>query len=118
MNEEIETIFNNFKVNNVAIPVSFLRYNGNATTYITYNEQDMNNVLSGDDKILGYVYYYDFDIYSKGNYLDIVESVKTLLKQNGFTFQPSRCSPDLFEDDTGYYHKTLNFAKEYEESEE
>lgn len=115
MNSLIETIFADFEVDGVSIPVSFLRYEGKSTTYITYQQQDMDSVLSGDDEILGYVDYYDFDIYSKGNYLNVVESVKQLMKQNGFMWQPSRCSSDMFEDDTGYYHKILNFAIEREE---
>ena len=115
MNELIETIFANFQVNGQSIPVSFLRYDGKSTTYITYELMDMDNSFSGDDELLGYVDYYDFDIYSKGNYFPIVESVKSLLKANGFMWQPSRSSGDLYEDDTGYFHKTLNFAIEREE---
>lgn len=115
MNSLIETIFNNFKVNGQSIPVSFLRYTGKSTTYITYQLTDMDNSFSGDDELLGYVDYYDFDIYSKGNYFPIVESVKNLLKANGFMWQPSRSSADMFEDDTGYFHKTLCFAIEREE---
>lgn len=117
MNELIETIFTNFRVNNIEIPVNYLRYNGNKTSYITYMETDIDGTLAGDNEILGYVSYYDFDIYSKGNYLDIVKEVKKILKANGFTWQPSRTSQDMFEDDTGYYHKTLCFAKPIEEEE-
>ena len=112
MNELIEQIFNNFQVNGVAIPVSFLRYGGKSTTYITYMETDIDNSYAGDNEILGYVSYYDFDIFSKGNYLAIVEAVKEIMKNNGFTWQPARDSQDMFEDDTGYYHKTLCFAIE------
>lgn len=112
MNALIEQIFNNFKVNGVAIPVSFLRYGGKSTTYITYMEWDKSNSYSADDEICGYVSYYDFDIFSKGNYLAIVEAVKEIMKNNGFTWQPARDSQDMFEDDTRYYHKTLCFAIE------
>lgn len=115
MNSVIETIFTNFQVNGQDIPVSFLRYTGKSTTYITYQLIDMDSSFSGDDSLLGYVDYYDFDIYSKGNYLKIVESVKNLLKANGFMWQPSRSSGDLYEPDTGYFHKTLCFAIEKEE---
>lgn len=115
MNSLIETIFANFQVDGVSIPVSFLRYTGKSTTYIVYLREDTDNSLSGDDEILGYVEYYDFDIYSKGNYLNIVESVKQIMKQNGFMWQPSKTSSDMYEDDTGYYHITLNFAIEREE---
>jgi len=115
MNNLIENIFADFKVDNVLIPVSFLRYEGKSTTYITYMHYDSDNSFSGDDEIMGYVDYYDFDIYSKGNYLNIIESVKQIMKQNGFMWQPSRSSRDMFEADTGYYHRTLSFAIEREE---
>ena len=118
MNEEIETMLNNFTVNNQVIPVSFLRYDGHATTYITYMETDKDNSYSGDDEILGYIDYYDLDIYSKKNYLDIVKELKKTFKNNGWTWQPGRDSQDLYEDDTGYYHKTLCFAKEIQIIEE
>lgn len=115
MNSLIETIFTDFKVDGVSIPVSFLRYDGKLTTYVTYMQYDADNSLSGDDELIGYVDYYDFDVYSKGNYFNVIESVKQKLKENGFVWQPSRTSEDMFEDDTGYYHKTLSFAIEREE---
>lgn len=114
MNRVIQDIFKDFNVNGVDIPVSFLRYNGDSETYITYMESDKDNSFSGDDNIVGYVVYYDFDIYSKSNYLEIMEQLKELLKANGWTWQPSRDSSDLYEDDTGYFHKTLCFAIEKE----
>ena len=110
MNELIESIFQNFTVDGVEIPVSFMFYEGHGEPYVVYMEQDADGSLSGDDELLGYVDYYDFDVYSKGNYLNVIESVKALLKANNFVFQPSRSSRDMFEPDTGYYHKTLNFA--------
>ena len=112
MNSLIEKIFENFKVNNTSIPVSFLRYDGKNETYITYQEIDTNSVLSGDNEIIGFVDYYDFDIYSKSNYFDIVREVKKIMKANGFMWQPSMSSSDIYKDDTGYYHKTLCFAIE------
>lgn len=110
MNELIKEIFKNFTVDNVAIPVSFMFYEGHGEPYITYMNQDADNSYSGDDELMGYVTYYDFDIYATGNFLNIVESVKEKLKANNFVWQPSRSSQDFFETDTGYFHKTLNFA--------
>lgn len=115
MNNKIERIFDKFAVDNISIPVSFMRYKGKSTTYITYMHSDSDNSFSGDDELLGWVDYYDFDIYSKGNYLKVLESVKQKMKENGFMFVPSRTSIDMHEDDTGYYHKTLCFAIEREE---
>ena len=115
MNNELQTIFANFTVEGKSIPVSFLRYTGKETTYITYQEIQDDTSFSADDELQAYVTYYDFDIYSKGNYLTIVESAKEILEANGWRWQPSMTSQDLYEDDTGYYHKTLCFAKIKEE---
>ncbi|MBR0371615.1 MAG: hypothetical protein IJH63_13035 [Methanobrevibacter sp.] len=116
MNELIQSIFANFNIDGVSIPVKFMKYNGKKTTYITYMETDIDNAYAGDNEILGYVSYYDFDIYSKGNYFNIVEKVKEIMKDNGFIWQPSRTSQDMYEADTGYYHKTLCFAIERSEN--
>lgn len=116
MNELIETIFANFVVDKVSIPVSYMYYEGHGGPYITYMQQDTNNSISGDDELIGYVMYYDFDVYSKGNYLNIIEELKEKLKENNFIWQPSRSSQDMYEVETGYYHKTLNFAIYKEEN--
>lgn len=111
MNEIIENIFENFTVDNVQIPVSFLYYNGHSKSYVTYNNTNTGSTSYCDDGLEHYVETYDFDIYSKGNYLKIVEGVKNLLEANGFIWQPSMTSADLYEEDTGYFHKTLGFAR-------
>ena len=109
MNATIETIFRDFTIDEVQIPVKFLRYNGNQTTYVTYMQQDANGAYAGDDEILGFVGFYDFDVYSKRDYSKVIEQIKVKMKENGFVWQPARDSQDMFEDDTGYYHKTLCF---------
>ena len=111
-NTLIEQIFADFTVDGVEIPVAFLRYDGKDDTYVTYQQTDADTTFSADDDLLNYVDYYDFDVYSKGNYIKILQKLKTILTTNGFTWQPSRSSGDLFEDDTGYYHKTLCFSTE------
>ena len=110
MNELIESIFNGFRVNNKDIPVVYMYYQGHGEPYIVYMNQDKDNSLTADDQLQGYVDYYDFDVYAKGNYFEIVECMKALLEAHGFVWQVSRSSADMFEPDTGYYHKTLNFA--------
>jgi hypothetical protein len=110
MNALIESIFQNFTVDGTEIPVSFMFYEGHGEPYVVYMQQDADGSLSGDDELLGYVDYYDFDVYAKGNYTKIIESLKAILKANNFVWQPSRSSQDMYETDTGYYHKTLNFA--------
>ena len=116
MNELIERIFAGFKVNNVSIPVSFLVYEGHGEPYVVYQQTDADNSLTGDDELIGYVDYYDFDIYSQGDYTAIISAVRSILEENGFVWQVSRSSGDMYEPDTRYFHKTLNFAILREES--
>jgi hypothetical protein len=111
-NAEIETIFTGFTVDGESIDLAYLFYAGHADKYIVYSQVDTKNSYSGDDEILGVVPIYDFDIYSKGNYIAIANAVKELLKNNNWTWQPNRDSPDLYDVDTGYYHKTICFAKQ------
>ena len=106
----IENIFSGFVVDGKEIPVSFLRYDGASETYVVYSQTDAGNTLSADDDLINYAEYYDIDVFSKGNYFPIIESILSKCKQNGFIWQPSRSSGDMFEDDTGYFHRTLNFA--------
>ena len=110
MNREIETLFANFTVNGRNIPVALINYDGHGEPYVIYRQYDKDNSYSSDDEISGYVTYYDFDVYSKGNFLAIVEALKSTLKSAGWTWQPRRDSPDMFEPDTGYFHKTICFA--------
>ena len=110
MNEQIETLFNNFTVNGISIPVSYMHYEGHGEPYVVYLEYDKDNSYSTDDEISGYVIYYDFDVYSKGNIRPIIEAIKSTLKNAGWTWQPRRDSPDFYETDTEYYHKTICFA--------
>jgi uncharacterized protein (DUF302 family) len=111
-NTVIEEIFANFAVGGVEIPVAFLFYNGNRTTYVTYQQTDASNELSGDDELENYVDFYDFDVYSKGNYIPIVEALKIKLKDAGFKWHPARSSGDMYEPDTKLYHKSLSFSIE------
>lgn len=117
MNELIQRIFQGFTVGGVAIPVSFLFYQGHGEPYVVYMNTDADRSISGDGELIGYVEYYDFDIYSKGNYFPIIDAVKSILAENGFVWQPSRTSQDFYETDTGYYHKTLCFAVPRQEEE-
>ena len=108
-NTEIETL-----LSNLGVPVSFMFYEGDADTYITYMQLDKDATEAGDDSILGCVQYYDFDVYSKGNYLTVISNLIDTMVAAGWTYQPSRDSPDLYERDTKFFHKTICLAKESE----
>lgn len=111
VNSEIKKLFENFTVDGVKIPVAFLRYKGTSETYITYMQTFIDNTFITDDDLEAYVVNYDFDVYTKGNYLRIIEEMKKILEANGWDWQPMDDSPDFYESDTGYFHKTVCFSK-------
>lgn len=108
-NEEIERT-----LSELGVPVSFMHYSGKATSYVVYMQVMKDNELYGDNDIVGCVQFYDFDVYSKGNFLPIVSKLIELLTSAGWTYSPSRDSPDMYESDTKYYHKTICLCKESE----
>lgn len=110
MNELIEAIFNNFRVDGQDIPVNYMHYMGHGEPYVIYMAVYADNALRADDDLIAYADYYDFDVYAKGNFTKIIEQVRTLLEENGFVWRPERSSRDMYEPDTGYYHRTLNFS--------
>lgn len=111
-NELIQRIFAGFTVGDFEIPVSFLFYDGESSDYITYQMVDEGNVLAANDQIIGWVEYFDFDFFSSGNFEPMIVAAKELLEDNGFVWQPSRDSPDQYEEETKKYHKTICFAHE------
>ena len=117
MNELIESIFEGFTVDDTEIPVVYMFYHGHGEPYVVYMGVFSDNVLRGDDSLIGYSQHYDFDVYAKGNFDEIVEQIIDKLEQNGFVWMPDRSSVDMYEVDTGYYHRTLNFSFLREESE-
>lgn len=112
MNEEILAALDGFTIDGAAVPVAFARYEGHGEPYIVFSCEDNAQSYSADDTLQGWVTYYDFDIYTTGDYRPIVEAVRARLEAAGWTWQPSRSQFDMYESDTGYYHVTANFAKE------
>lgn len=110
MNSEIENLFSNFIVDNKKIPVSFLEYTGGKETYVVYNSLGEEPTFFGDNEVLASEDTYDFNIYTKGNFLKILRELKKKLKNNGWTWNED--SEDIYEEDTGYFHKVTTWSKE------
>lgn len=91
----------------LGVPVSFQKYKGTESTYITFFSYDGRSALLADDQEKQTRYYYQVDIWSKGDYTTLVNSVRQALINVGFL----RLSEfDLFEDDTETFHKVLRFS--------
>lgn len=111
MNEELKWILGeNLTVNGENIPVSHLRYKGKSKRFITWTLLGETPSLSANDEPLFGVATVDIDIFSDGNYLDMVKAVKKKMKNGEWIWIGD--SPEMYEDDTGLYHITCSFEKE------
>lgn len=108
--ELLNSIFKDFKVDKKKVPVSYLKYEGKEKTYVTYTFTDDRPKLFAENKELASAISIDIDIFSDGNFLAIEDKVKKIMENNDFIRIGS--SPDMYEEDTGLYHKTIEFEKE------
>ena len=111
MNSVIESAFADFMV-----PVSFLFYPGHAAAYVTYQETDIGEASHAEDDVDNYKEYYDFDVFCSAaehsKYFSVIAGIHEIMHDIGFMWEPTRDSSDLFEPDTGYFHKTICFSIE------
>lgn len=110
MNKELKTIFEDFKVKNKSIPVEHLRYKGKSKTFATWTILNEVPMFNADDEILFSKVEVDIDIYSDGNYLDIMDEIKKIMKNNHWLWIED--SSEMYEEDTELYHRTITFEKE------
>lgn len=90
------------------VPVAFQVYRGSATTYIRFFEIVDVPTLHTDNELRNTQKSIQIDVFSTGNYVDLIEQVKTLMKAAGFLWTNSR---EFYEDDTGLYHYALTFNR-------
>lgn len=111
VNQKLETIFNDFKVDDICFPIFPIKApNNNFQNYLTYNTYAKKPELFGDDIPVAVVAYGTIDLYCSGNYLKVVTEIKKILIKNDFIWNGDGV-PD-YEEDTKLYHYPINFIKE------
>lgn len=90
----------------LGVPVGFQKYSGTESTYITFHEylQSGEEFEEDDEAFTGH--YVQVDIWSKADYTTLAGNIKVLLKAADFKRLDEA---DLYEPDTGIYHKGLKF---------
>lgn len=107
INPIIEETLKDFEVDGEKIPVHFLRFTGQAQTYLTYYTWREVPDNFADDEHKNEISYLTVDVFSKKNFKGIVKKLKKIMKQNGFTWEDT--APEQYESDTGYFHVPVNF---------
>ena len=111
MNAELKTIFGDaIKIGKKSVPTAHLKYKGKETTFVVWTITADSPALSADDEPMYSIVSVDVDVYSKGNYLDVITEIKRIMKENEWVWVGD--STEMYEDDTGLYHKTISFEKE------
>ncbi|MBU3216649.1 hypothetical protein [Clostridium estertheticum] len=90
----------------INIPIRFQIYDEDETTYITYLQYlGQNEKFSEDvEEIKGH--YVQINVFSLGDYTDIVTQVELLMKDADFK---KTNETDLYEEKTHYFHKGLRY---------
>lgn len=89
------------------VPVSFATYNQTADTYIVFIEYNQASQLNADDDELFTKHFFQVDVFSRGNYLQLVKDVKRLMKQAGFG---RMFESETYDDDMKMFRKILRFS--------
>lgn len=112
------SLFNNIKtaLTPLNIPVKRLGLSKEDTEknyqqYIIVTEYNQQGVLYADNEETATSHSIQISLFTKINYIETAKQIKGLLKNIGFTRTNEY---ELYEDDTGYYHKIirLNYTQE------
>lgn len=90
----------------LGVPVAFANYNQTAETYIVFIEYNQAPRLNADDQEVITKHFFQVDIFSKGNYLQLVEDVKERMKQAGFS---RMFESETYEEEMKMFRKILRF---------
>lgn len=88
------------------VPVAKARYNQSSDTYIVFIEYNQAPRMSADDKEIMTKYFYQVDIFSKGNFDNLVKEVRERLTEAGFR---RMFESETYDEDMGYYRSIMRF---------
>ena len=90
----------------LGVPVARLLYKGNADTFITFQRVNATPAQHADDDGQEVERLYRVDLFSKDDYTELLDRLKQALEDADFYGLVE--GPELFEDDTKYFHIPLD----------
>ena len=91
-----------WELEKLGVPVERLKYGGKAACFIVYQLVVGRDTFFSDDEEGAQEFTYQVHVYSKTDYIDILQRLKTALKAAGF--YAITIDAETYEQDTGYYH--------------
>ena len=93
----------------LGVPVSSMRYNNTADTYIVFLEYNQASEMNADDVEVITKHFFQVDIFSSGNYLSLVNDVRARMKAAGFG---RMFESETYDDDMNKFRKLMRFNYE------
>ena len=93
----------------LGVPVERLKYGGKAACFIVYQLVVGRDTFFSDDEESAQEFTYQVHVYSKTDYIDILQRLKTALKAAGF--YAITIDAETYEQDTGYYHVPVEIIR-------
>lgn len=95
----------------LGVPVAFGNYNQTADTYIVFVEYNQASRMNANDDEIITKHFFQMDVFSTGNYLQLVKDVKRLMKEAGFG---RMFESETYDTDMKMFRKILRFNYENE----
>lgn len=99
----------------LGVPVAFGTYNQTADTYIVFIEYNQAPRMNADDQEIVTKHFFQVDVFSKGNYLQLVKELKQRMKEAGFK---RMFESETYDEDMKMFRKILRFNYENKIGEE
>lgn len=99
----------------VGVTVQRMQYTGQADTFIVFQLLNGDEAHHSDDETRAEEITYRINVYSRRDYTQLIRNVKQALR--AAEFYGITEGPELYEEDTGFYHMPMeaNFMREDEE---
>lgn len=88
-------------------PTSQGTYTGDESTYIIFNEYNQTSALNADDEEMLTKHFYQIDVFSTGNFNQLVKRVKDSMKQAGFG---RMFESGTFDNDMQMFRRIIRFS--------
>ena len=89
------------------VPVAFSTYNNTASQYIIFNTYNEASFYNADDEEQYTQYFVQVDVFSSGDYTNLVEQVDQLMREAGFG---RMFASETYDDEAGKYRKIFRFS--------
>jgi|SRR5690625_7509697 len=90
-------------------PVAKLRYNQKADTYIVFMEYNQAPRMNADDMEMVTKHFYQVDVFSKGDFTDLVNNVRKEFNKVGFK---RMFESETYDEDMNMYRSIMRFNYE------